>query len=282
MTLAIPRGGQPFDSREPNPPRATQERRVEVLDVLPDSPEFVECVGMLRSGRCDVVEAEAHGDGVCIVHDDQPLVAVLGEPGARAIRYALASLGDDAELIALNDNVEHVQEALPTWVPEAAVIHALPDAKYDALRWRADELFDGRRPAHAEPRAGVLCRDDLPSLRALPFSLGDELREAIKHHAVSAVWPTSDVSPGAPGPVAFCYAHHATPTLWDVSVDCHVPFRRKGFATAAFLHQLKRLHPHGLRPVWGALLSNRASLTFADRLGFEPVGRLYVFTRAED
>lgn len=280
-TPDIPRGAHAYDSREPNPPRASAARRAEVLAALDDVPEHVESVGMLRSGRCDVVEAEPHGDGVCLVHDERPLVSVFGEPGARAIRYALGSLGDGAELIAQTTNVEHVLESLPTWSAERAVVHTLPDARLDLLLEHADDVLDGAQ-GPTSPRASVLSPDDVSLLASLPYALRAELREALPLGAVSAVWPDSRTTPDAPGPVAFCYAPSISASLWDVSVDCHAPHRRRGFATAAFLHQLRRLHRRGVRPVWGALESNDASLAMAGRLGFEPVADVYVVTRDED
>jgi GNAT superfamily N-acetyltransferase len=80
-------------------------------------------------------------------------------------------------------------------------------------------------------------------------------------------------------PVAFCYPVFETETLWDVSVDTLEAWRRRGLARACVEFLIDHMRRHGKEPVWGALVSNTASLALAASLGFGPVDRLAVFSK---
>lgn len=77
-------------------------------------------------------------------------------------------------------------------------------------------------------------------------------------------------------PVAFCYGTESE-TWWDTAIDTLEPFRRRGFAAAAFERMMELMAERGKQPVWGALESNTASMELAKRLGFVPCDRLWLW-----
>jgi predicted GNAT family acetyltransferase len=62
----------------------------------------------------------------------------------------------------------------------------------------------------------------------------------------------------------------------DVSIDTLEPYRRRGHASKVVHFLVEHYAAQGRQPVWGALVSNRASLALAERLGFAPVDALSV------
>ena len=55
-------------------------------------------------------------------------------------------------------------------------------------------------------------------------------------------------------------------------------FRGRGLAGRAARAMIRHMRGFGRAPVWGALETNAASLSVARQLGFQPAGRLAVFT----
>lgn len=269
----VPAGATPFDSRAPRPPRADDARRAEVLAALPDEPWLVYARSLLQHGRCDVVEAEPHGYGVCLVEDEADLVVVLGRPGARSIRYALAGLGEDAELLAHPAAEEHVLEALPRWAAERATLHTAlrlqveSDLARRAVVSGASLSMHGAGP-DADPDA-----EPLPRVRADP-ELGRWLDRVARRAPVAAAWLDGR-------PVAFAYAAYVSDTRFDVGVDTLEPARRQGLAAAAAAHLAERLVARGLAPVWGSAVSNDASRRLAARLGLQPADELVYVTKRD-
>ena len=75
---------------------------------------------------------------------------------------------------------------------------------------------------------------------------------------------------------SFCYAAWPTESLWDVAVETMEPHRQQGYGAMAVKFLVDRMWQRRKRPVWGALESNAASLRLAKKLGFRPVGTLFV------
>jgi hypothetical protein len=224
---------------------------------VPDIPRLVETRAMLLGGDCRLFGRPDEGHAV-VVAGDGSLAAVIGLPSSAEVAEAAADF--DGELLAEERLTAHVSAALPGWRGEGAVIHA----------WGA------ARPA-APPGLPPTCLlRPADSLEHLPPELRDEIQDA---RARTAVVVALAEPPDGPVPVAFCYAGSETETLWDVSMDTLEPYRRRGFAQAAFLHLAALLAEKGKSPVWGAVDSNVASLRLAARLGFLPVDRLTVFSR---
>ena len=82
--------------------------------------------------------------------------------------------------------------------------------------------------------------------------------------------------------VSFCYAAAETEGLWDVSIDTLEGYRRQGHAAACAVYMVRHVRDTtGKEPVWGALISNAASMGLAARLGFVVVDSYFVFEPAE-
>jgi hypothetical protein len=247
----VPSGVVAFDSRAPRPPRASDARRAEVLAALPDAPWLVYARSLLQLDRCDVVEAEPHGHGVCLVEDEADLVVVLGQPGARSIRYALAGLGEDAELLAHPSAREHVLGGLPRWGAEHATLHTAAGLVVEPELARRALASGATLSVHGSGPVVDTDAELLPRVSADP-ELGRWLDRVARRAPVAAAWLDGR-------PVAFAYAAYMTDTRFDLGVDTLEPARRKGLAAAAAALLAERLVARGLQPVWGAAASNEAS-----------------------
>ena len=227
---------------------------------LPDLPQWVETRGMLLSGYAEILGFDSPADFVVRVrHGAQSAISVVGSPGAAAIREAVAGCTEQTPVIAQAADAVRVGEALPDWTGEPAIIHTLPE--------RVATLPE----PHSEP-IRLLTRHDLSRLGHLPAGLRHELTHAFDLGPIAAVF-VEDV------PVAFCYPCWRTETLWDVSIDTHEGYRRRGLARAAFRFMYEWMRAGGRKPVWGAMASNEASLKLAARLGFVPIADIVVFSR---
>ena len=81
-------------------------------------------------------------------------------------------------------------------------------------------------------------------------------------------------------PVAFAYVSLETERHGDLSVDTQEGWQRRGLGAAVLRPVIAGLLARGVRPVWGAVESNAASLGLARRLGFTvPAGTLLAATR---
>lgn len=211
---------------------------------------------MLLAGGCRVFGRADAGD-VVIVDAESTLGSVIGRPAPGEIAAAAAIL--EGDLLADEHTTAHVAAALPAWRGEGAAIHA-----YSA----------GGAPLASPPRVPTRLLQAADTLD----HLGEDLRDGIERarSRTTVVVACADALP-----VAFCYAGSQTETLWDVAIDTVEPYRRRGYAAAAFLHLTALLRGRGKSPVWGALDSNLASLRLAARLGFVPVDRLTVFSLLE-
>ncbi len=237
------------------------ELKRSLLDHTPDDPLHLEVRHLLLLASSRVVGGQpGHGGGL-VWDPDNRLIAVIGRPATRLFAEAVAAVGTaDAgwTLLAPLDMIDRIDEGLPEWGGEEAVIYRHePGAGSDAEPFAADL----RRVESFEP--GEL--DDLPAgLRA-------EVEGAVGSKAMATAWVDGK-------PVCFCYPFRETETLWDVSVDTLEPYRRRGLATACVRFLSDELRRAGKEPVWGALESNEASLALAEKLGFRQVGRILVMS----
>ncbi len=235
-----------------------------LLAQIPDDPLHLETRHLLLLESSWIVGGQA-GDGGGLVGDPETrLIAVFGRPAVRLFSEAgeVAGAAESGAagwtLLAPLDMIDRIDEGLPEWGGEEAVIYRHePGAGSDAEPFAADL----RRVESFEP--GEL--DDLPAgLRA-------EVEGAVGRKAMATAWVDGK-------PVCFCYPFRETETLWDVSVDTLEPYRRRGLATACVRFLSDELRRAGKEPVWGALESNEASLALAEKLGFRQVGRILVMS----
>ena len=223
--------------------------------LLPDLPRWVEIRSMLRSHDSTVLGVEP-GDGPSfVVADSTGTSGVVGRPGADIIRLAG---GRSREVLVAPEDAEWVGAALAGWTAEPATLHVLP----------------GRAPHGDDDRhARIITAAELASAPGLPADLrGDLLREVDDGTPLAAAFTDGR-------PVAFCYPSSMTERWWDVSIDTLEPFRRQGHAARAFHRCAGYMARAGRDPVWGSLVSNRASAGLAAKLGFAPTDTLIVFTR---
>ena len=246
---------------------APSEELASLAALLPDVPRFLETRGMLLGGYAEVTGFEEGGEALpsFVARDaEEGLVCVVGTPEAAAISDAVARNGDRGALISMPENVSRVRQALPGWEAQPAALHRL--AGY------------GRLPETPEGEVRLLSRhEDLtrlpPGFRA---ELRAELGRALRRGAAVAATFVEGV------PVSLCYAAAETEGLWDVSIDTLEGHRRRGHAARCAAYMVRHMRDTtGKEPVWGALLSNAASMGLAERLGFVIVDRFFVFEPAE-
>jgi RimJ/RimL family protein N-acetyltransferase len=116
----------------------------------------------------------------------------------------------------------------------------------------------------------VLTPDEKEVLVHVPEPLRKELTAALARTPLAVAFEDRRA-------VSFCYAHHVTETLWDVSVDTLERSRRRGHAVRAASCLIRRMRRLGKEPVWGAEDSNPGSRRAAERLGFVPAARFSLF-----
>ncbi|MBI1380314.1 MAG: GNAT family N-acetyltransferase [Planctomycetaceae bacterium] len=224
------------------------------LSKLPDVPRWVGARCLLLNEGTRLVE-NSTGDGFVVWSADDGLGAVIGTPDAELLAEAAREV---PELLAFADNVERVRLLLPSFEAESASLFSAPISLPSA-------------PPHP-------CRDvgwiDIASQGHVP----EELREELGDAARQAV-PIAAAFDGTRA-VAFAYVAAETESLWDVSVDTVASHRRRGYATAAVLHLMRRMTAKGKSAVWGALESNLASAEMARRIGFVECDRLWVVSRS--
>ncbi len=246
------------------------ELKRSLLDQIPDDPLHLEARHLLLLESSRIVGGQpGHGGGLVWDPNDR-LIAVIGRPATRLFAEAARAVGtaDAAEaagaatwtLLAPLDMIDRIDEALPDWGGEEAVIY-----QHDPKEASAAETpeVDLRRVEGFAPG----------ELDHLPADLRAEVDSAVGRKAMATAWVDGR-------PVCFCYPFRETETLWDVSVDTLEPFRRRGLATACVRFLADEMQRAGKEPVWGALESNEASLALAEKLGFRPVGRILVMSPA--
>jgi GNAT superfamily N-acetyltransferase len=221
---------------------------------LPDEPGWVDFRGMLLSGACD-----AHGDarGGILVSRIYPVCAVVGRPGGPLLRQLLRASPAPDHVLCRDETEAHVRRALRGWRRRGAILHVRPR---------------GRLRAPRDPHVRRLTEADRAMLRHVPVPLRREVGRNLARGVTVAYLHGRR-------PVSFAYACWETRRWFDISVDTLTPYRRRGFAFACVRRLISEMRRRGKRPVWGALEDNRASLRMAERLGFRPADRVWVFSR---
>jgi hypothetical protein len=223
---------------------------------LPDIPRWVETRWMLRSTWCEVTGLHPSRRDFVVRSTRRPLAAVVGRPEAAFIRDAAERVAG-GDLIAPEENAEHVASALPGWSREGAVIYRWPEGRPLPARAPAEDV----RPV--VPTAAML--------EHVPAPLAGELLDVAEWSLVVAAYD-------AGAPASFCYACAVTETLWDVSIDTLEPYRGRGLAERAVGCLMGLMAARGKLPTWGAADSNPASQRLALKLGFQPDDRLALFS----
>jgi RimJ/RimL family protein N-acetyltransferase len=194
------------------------------------------------------------------MHGDGDQAVVVGRASHAAILDAATVA---REMIASPEDTPWVATALPDWKIESALLFRrdarspLPKTARGVVRFLA------------APEIAEIARGGNP---LVPGELADELRSAERAGAPIAV----SLENGRPA--AFCYAGSLTETLWDVSIDTLAPYQRRGHATEAVKFLIEYYRALGKEPVWGALVSNAASIGLAKRLGFARVDSLSILS----
>jgi RimJ/RimL family protein N-acetyltransferase len=242
---------------EPSVAAAEARLAERLLPEIPDAPTWVEVRELLRSGECRIFPGPS---GAVVAGVGRPHLAVVGRPGVEAIRAAASAAPSGAELLVQVDAEDEVSRALPDWLREGAVIHAM-------------SLEEAQAVPLGSPKVALLSRNRPPSFAHLPGVLRRELADALEARSHVAAAFVDEL------PVTFCYTASETETLWDASIDTLEPFRRRGLARDCARFLIQHMAVHGKAPVWGSFDSNAASLRLAEDLGFRPAGRLIVFFR---
>lgn len=256
------------------------------LERVPDDPWRVDTRGMLLSGRAAVSfprQPEAAADGFVVSMPDAALVSIVGRPPRSLIQEVIGGLEGDLNVLCQPAETAYVGSSLTGWRRTTALLHALRS-----------------RPEWAEgsdPDTRVFSARDAPRLSHVPAGMRDELVSALRGRTVARFvpgeLPDRDVPPPleplpmaaswASGvPVSFCYPALRTERWWDISIETLEAHRRQGHGSRAVRAMTRHMWTSGRWPVWGATVSNTASLSVARSLGFQEVGRLSVFTRDSD
>lgn len=240
-------------------------------------PRWIEARGALRERRVWLVGGptntgaqpppdwrrviDGSDPGWALIELDQPLAILLGRPSAAAVS-AIESLSEQYELLAPPDYAHLWSPLLPRWQAEPARLHT--------LRPHAEQLW----PAPSG-ELRPLTASDLKQATGLSDDVAAELPEVLQRQLPNL----ARMEAGRLSCVAYCVA--CTERWWDISVDTPERFRGQGYAGETVSELIRRQWATGRRPVWGALVSNRASLRVAEKLGFTSVDELVVFEAAE-
>jgi GNAT superfamily N-acetyltransferase len=200
--------------------------------------------------------AETLGDDLrhCAVYDPSAEVGVIiGVPPVEEIRRLEAMCTAQSVILAPPESAEELGQALSQWRCELALLHTLPDTS------RLPEA----------PGVRLVTAAEIEEME-IDAELKEEFAAATAFSPLSVAFTNSV-------PASFCYAAWQTETLWDVSIDTLPPFQRQGHASRNLAWMIRFLLETGRSPVWGALESNEASLTLAQKLGFVEVDQICVF-----
>jgi len=240
------------------PTAARDERmRQRLAAALPDAPRWLETRGMLLSGRGRLVGRGSDAEGHAVFDDSVVrLLSLVGRPAAAVVREAL-SLRPNAVLVQEEDDAG-LRPLLVGFRREIAILHRLTDG----IRLRP---LAGGPPCRLLSAAATGWLDRWPEAQRREFgaalALGLPMAGALIGEEVAAV----------------CYACYETGTLWDISIDTREEHRRCGLASSAVRFLAAHQAFRGLEPAWGAVETNRPSLTMAASLGFRPVERFVVY-----
>lgn len=229
--------------------------RQSLLEAHPDSPQHALARFILNSGG----PITSDSDGAIASTPQNDLLAVLGKPATETITRAIASAVDEAALLAHPDMVPTLQKLLGI-EGDHADLHTLTDNVPTIAR---------------DSNATLDFLNDPPDDLADP-DLVEELMDMYDRGVpISAYFHEGR-------PVAFCYSVGESESYWDVAIDTLPDFRRRGFATQAFLHQYEYRKTQHLQPVWGSADNNPASKAMALRLGFQKSAEIHEFALETD
>jgi len=236
-------------------PRPVNALKSQHLARLPDLPCWVETRALLADAA-SVLVPNADGTGFVVWNARDRLGAVVGVPAAAGLGRAAMTC---TEILAFADNVRDVADLLPEFGVEEATILRAPAAMPSSPLHRCDSL-------------------DLAALESMVH-----VPEDVRHELAEVVYEGGVVLAAFEGalPVAFAYVASETESWWDLSIETLASHRRRGFATAVVVALMRRMQLHGKSGVWGALVSNTASLALAHHLGFTEAGSLWVLTRRD-
>lgn len=227
-----------------------------LASALPDTRLLLDTRGSLLSRPCELYGLAK--ESFVIRRCDTPLVCVYGKPAIGAIQDAVSKSVKEVEVLTYLESVVHVGSALDGWQKEAAIIHEFSN-----------------QPAMNEPideRVKFAENNDLSWLKNEFPELAEELYGATPFSPIAGFFIEKR-------PVSFCYSTCESESLWDVSIETLPNYQRKGFAESCARFLMRYMRKQGKRPSWGALKSNTASLNLAQKLGFVPVGELFLFSR---
>lgn len=224
---------------------------------LPDIPRFVETRAMMLDDHCEIFGLDETDQTNFVVRNQEiGTIAVIGKPAVEAILVAVEPHDPQGAVLAFEGNFSLVETALPHWRSEKAILHLLGDTT--------------SFPVVPDGQLRFLDAGEISSLTSLSNGLKAELLVAAKLTPVVATIVDNQ-------PVSFCYAGAITETLWDISIDTIESFRGRGFAAVCVAFMIDYFNQQGKKPVWGALVSNTASMKLAAKMGFVPVDELFVF-----
>lgn len=244
-----------------------QDPHSELLELLPDSPLWVEARGMLLNGRGKVLgfDAEPQLRGA-VVQPDIGLAVLIGKPTPELV-FQATEFAD--ELICPVENAEYLLPFLPDWSRENASFLQLPATRLEKLILRPVSP-----ETDTDLSTRLLTMEDLVSAEGMPLLLREELQQELDFgtHIFCATWQEKAV--------AFCFAAACSESLWDISIDSLPAYRRRGHAERCVRFAMSHMAAKGYSPVWGVVDSNRPSRQMAKKLGFEAGPRIAVFTRS--
>jgi RimJ/RimL family protein N-acetyltransferase len=226
---------------------------------LPDIARFVETRAMLLANQCEIFGLDETAETSFVVRNlETGTISVIGNPASEAIIRAIEPGDVRGNVLAFDDNFSFVETALPHWRSEKATLHLLSESP--------------SFPIVPDGMVRFLGEGEISSLPGVSDELKQELMTAAKQTQIAATIIDNQ-------PVSFCYAGAITETLWDISIDTVAGFRHQGFAALSVAFMIDYFKEQGKKPVWGALVSNTASMKLAAKLGFVPMDELFVFER---
>ena len=223
-----------------------------LVAALPDEPRWIETRALLF-GDC-IVRSSTDGRGALVPDRDLTTGSLVGSADVALLRDSLVDVGPGFELLVQVDALERARQALPGWRAAPVVVHRLPGVYVSEP---------------AGPGVWVAAPPESRWFEGLP----EDFQYAASAHAVAVQFVAGAV-------VAACAAGDLTETLWDVGVDTLESHRRRGYAVACFRALATVMATQGRQPVWCAYADYPPSLELAAKLGFQPVDRIVVMSRA--
>jgi RimJ/RimL family protein N-acetyltransferase len=219
----------------------------------------VETRALLLLDRSEIWE----DDGGCVVRDpDLQLIALIGRPRLSLVARVSRRSSEPSTVIAPMGNFDYVAEGPAEFQDGKARVGVLPPGYVFSSSLEEEDCM--RR----------VSRSDRDRFSGLPLRLQREVGDRLGECPMMAAFVEGK-------PVSFCYAHHETETLWDVSIETLEEFQRRGLATRCFHGLASRMaKKRGKLPVWGAMEDNLASIRLAEKLGFVWVTDLAVFEKS--